>query len=401
MSQPETLPPSPSPVPFPFPHRDGLDPLPELAELRRDAPVLQVRLPSGDLAWLVTRHADVRRILADARFSRARATRGEGPRINRTTTLPDSILAADPPEHSRLRRLISPALSARRAEAMRRDIAHLTHDLLARLEPLPRPADLVAHFTRPLPLTVICDLLGTPRVDGDRLDAWNDALRSVTAMTDAEVMAAVAEMTDYLTGLIAAKRAHPGDDMLSVLIAARDEGDRLSEGELVSFCIVLLAGGYGTTADRLAGLVHLLLEQPERYELLCHKPALIPGAIEELLRYAQAVVGANLRVATEDVVLGGVTVKEGEAVVALTSSANHDERVYAEPALLDLTRAAPAHLAFGHGAHFCVGAQLARVQLQEALTGLVNHLPTLHPAGPPEWKRGQITRAPRTLPVTW
>ncbi|MCX5379737.1 cytochrome P450 [Streptomyces sp. NBC_00091] len=386
---------------FPFPHRDGLDPMPEFAELRQNAPVIRVRLPSGDPAWLVTRHADVRRVLAEPCFSRARATRGEGPRINRTTTLPESILAADPPEHSRLRRLVAPALSGRRAEAMRGGIALLAGQLLDGMERRPRHADLVAHFTRPLPLTVICDLLGTPRLDGDQLDAWNDALRSVTALPDAEVIAAVDDMTGYLTDLVAAKRARPGDDMLSVLIAARDEGDRLSEGELISFCIVLLAGGYGTTADRLAGLVHLLLDRPERYELLCRDPELVPAAVEELLRYGQATVGANLRVATRDVVLGGVEIKEGEAVIPLTSSANHDEDVHPAPDLLDLTRAAPAHLAFGYGAHFCVGAQLARVQLQEALAALVVRLPTLRAAGPAQWKRGQITRAPRTLPVRW
>ncbi|MWA16136.1 cytochrome P450 [Streptomyces sp. BA2] len=395
MKQPEQI------QSFPFPHRDGLDPIPEFAELRRNAPVIRVRMPSGDTAWLVTRHADVRRVLADPCFSRARATRGEGPRAARTTTLPDSILAADPPDHSRLRRLVAPALSGRRAEAMRGDIALRADQLLAGMERQPSPADLVASFTRPLPLTVICDLLGTPRLDGDQLDAWNDAMRSVTAMPDADVMAAVDDMTRYLTVLVAAKRAHPGNDMLSVLIAARDEGDRLSQGELISFCIVLLAGGYGTTADRLAGLVHLLLDQPERYQLLCREPKLIPGAVEELLRYAQATVGANLRVATQDVVLSGVEIEEGEAVIALTSSANHDEDVHTAPDLLDLTRAAPAHLAFGHGAHFCVGAQLARVQLQEALTGLTGRFPALRAAGPADWKRGQITRSPRTLPVRW
>ncbi|WP_330333758.1 cytochrome P450 [Streptomyces sp. NBC_00536] len=386
---------------FPFPHRDGLDPVPEFTELRRTDPVIRVRLPSGDPAWLVTRHADVRRVLADPCFSRARATRGEGPRINRTTTLPDSILAADPPDHSRLRRLVAPALSGRRAEAMRGGIALLAGQLLADMNRGPRPADLVASFTRPLPLTVICDLLGTPRIDGDQLDAWNDAMRSVTAVSDAEVLAAVADMTDYLTRLIAAKRAHPGDDMLSALIAARDAGDRLSEGELISFCVVLLAGGYGTTADRLAGLAHLLLDRPERYQLLCREPESVPAAVEELLRYAQATVGANLRVATRDVVLSGVEIKEGEALIPLTSSANHDEDVHDAPDLLDLTRAAPAHLAFGYGAHFCVGAQLARVQLQEALAALVGRFPGLRAAGPPDWKRGQITRAPRTVPVRW
>ncbi|MFI5621600.1 cytochrome P450 [Streptomyces sp. NPDC051567] len=389
------------PASFPFPHRDGLGPVPEFAELRRDDPVVRVRLPSGDSAWLVTRHADVRRVLADPRFSRSRATRGDGPRINRTTTLPDSILAADPPEHSRLRRLVAPALTVRRAEAMRRDIALLTDDLLTRLEGQERPADLVRHFTRPLPLTVICDLLGTPRVDGELLDGWNDALRSLTAVPDAEVMTAVDEMTAYLVRLVAAKRAHPADDMLSVLVAARDQDDRLSEDELISFCLVLLAGGYGTTSNRLAGLVHLLLEQPSRYGQLSRDPGLIPGAVEELLRYMQATVGANMRVATEDVVLSGVTVPKGDAVLALTASANHDEDVYPEPGLLDLTRAVPGHLAFGHGAHFCVGAQLARVQLQEALAGLVRRMPRLHAAGTPRWAAGQVTRAPRDLPVGW
>jgi cytochrome P450 monooxygenase OleP len=390
-----------TPRSFPFPHRDGLDPVPEFAELRRDAPVVLVRLPSGDTAWLVTRYADVRQVLADPRFSRAAATRGEGPRINRTTTLPDSILAADPPEHTRLRRLVAPALSGRRAEAMRGGIAALADELASALARGAGPADLVPAFSRPLPRAVICVLLGAPRVDGDLLDAWNDALRSVTALPDAEVLAAVDEMTGYLAELVAAKRAHPAEDMLSALIAARDEGERLSEGELISFCLVLLAGGYGTTADRLAGLVHLLIDRPERYELLVKQPESIPGAVEELLRYAQATVGANLRVAVAEVELAGVRIGRGEAVIALTSSANHDERAHPAPDLLDLTRAAPGHLAFGHGAHFCVGAQLARVQLQEALAALVRHLPGLRAGGLPEWKRGQIARAPRTLPVCW
>ncbi|WP_371792130.1 cytochrome P450 [Streptomyces sp. NBC_01471] len=394
MSQPDRL------RPFPFPHTDGLAPLPELAELRRHEPVVRVRLPGGGTAWLVTRHADVRRVLADPRFSRTRATGEQGGGGRRATALPDSILTTDPPDHSRLRRLIAPALTVRSAEAMRDGIAALAHDLLTGVKPTPGPVDLVPHFTRPLPLAVICDLLGTPRVDADRLDAWDNVLRSVTAK-NAEVSTAVDEMSTYLAGLIAVKRAHPADDMLSALIAARDDDDRLSEGELISFCVVLLMGGYSTTANRLAGLVHLLLEQPERYRLLCREPGRIPGAVEELLRYAQASVGANMRVATEAVPLGGVTVAEGDAVIALTTSANHDERVYPEPDLLDLTRDTPSHLAFGHGAHFCVGAQLARVQLQEALRALTRLYPGLRAAGPVRWRTGRTSRAPQTLPVTW
>ncbi|MEV7831924.1 cytochrome P450 [Streptomyces subrutilus] len=386
---------------FPFPHHDGLGPIPELAALRRNAPCARIILPSGDPAWLVTRYGDVRTVLADPRFSRTRATRGAGPRMAHVPTLQDSILAADPPEHSRLRKLVAPAFTVRRAEAMRSGVARLVDDLLDRLAVHDRPADLVPLLARPLPLAVICDLLGVPREDADRLDAWCDALRNLTAAPDAEVTAAVGEMTGYLTGLVGAKRRRGGEDVLSTLIAARDEGDRLSQDELVSFALVLLTGGYGTTADRLAGSVHLLLDDPERYGRLVREPATIPRAVEELLRYAQTNVQANLRVATEEVRLGGVRIAEGEAVMAINSSANHDESVFDAPDLLDLAREHNPHLGFGHGVHHCVGAQIARVQLQEALAGLVRRFPGLRAAAPPQWKTGLKTRGPRSLPVTW
>lgn len=388
-------------VPFPLPHLDGLGPLPEFTELRRKHPCARIRLPSGDPAWLVTRYADVRTVLADPRFSRARATRGTGPRIARVTTLPDSILAADPPDHTRLRKLIAPAFTTRRANAMRDATRHVADSLLDTLDTQDRPADLVLHYARPLPLAVICDLLGIPRQDGDRLDAWCDAVRNLTALPDQAVTAAVEEMTGYLAALVAAKRHHPADDLLSTLVAAHDDGDRLTRDELVSFCLVLLTGGYGTTADRLAGTLHLLLDRPERYTRLRDDPHLIPQAVEELLRYAQTNVQANLRVATHDVEFGGTTIRAGEAVMAVNSSANHDETVFDDPEDLRLDRSPNPHIAFGHGAHHCVGAQLARVQLQEALTALVRRFPALRSAAPPTWKTGLKTRAPRTLPVAW
>ncbi|MEV6671897.1 cytochrome P450 [Streptomyces sp. NPDC051172] len=386
---------------FPLPHRDGLGPLPEFAELRRTRPCARIRLPSGDPAWLVTRYDDVRTVLADPRFSRSRATRGTGPRFARVTTLPDSVLAADPPEHTRLRRLVAPAFTVRRVESLRQDVARLVDGLLDEVAEHDRPADLVPLFTRPLPLAVLCDLLGAPRQDGERLEAWCDALRNLTAVTDSAVTTAFDEMTGYLTGLIDAKRSHPADDLLSTLISAHDTGDRLTHGELVSFSLVLFAGGYGTTAERLAGMLHLLLEEPARYQYLTHAPDRIPRAVEELLRYAQTNVQANLRVVTEDVELGGVTLRAGDAVMAVNSSANHDEAEFDDPERLDFGRVHNPHLAFGHGVHHCVGAHLARVQLQEALAGLVRRLPALRAAAPPLWKTGLKTRAPRTLPVTW
>ncbi|MFI1379736.1 cytochrome P450 [Embleya sp. NPDC020886] len=393
--------PGPPTCPFPFPHQDGLGPIPEFAALRRDNPCARIRLPSGDPAWLVTRYADVRTVLGDPRFSRTRATRSPGPRMAAVPTLPDSILAADPPEHTRLRKLVAAAFTARRAEAMRHDIAGLVADLLDALTDHGPPADLVPLLCRPLPLAVICDLLGTPREHGDRLDTWCDALRSLTAIPDTAVTDAVIEMTGYMTTLIAAKRNHPADDMLSALIAARDHEERLTEDELISFCVVLLAGGYGTTADRLAGLIHLLLDTPTHYHRLRDRPEMVPTAVEELLRYAQTNVQANLRVATEPMTLAGVRIAGGEAVMAVNSAANHDDSVFPDPEDLDLTRTPNPHLAFGHGVHHCVGAQLARAQLQEAVTALLHRFPTLRQAGPPTWKSGLKTRAPRTLPITW
>ncbi|PSJ30378.1 cytochrome P450 [Streptosporangium nondiastaticum] len=386
---------------FPLPHHDGLGPLPEFAALRRTRPCARIRLPSGDPAWLVTRYADVRTVLADPRFSRSRATRGAGPRMAGVTTLPDSVLAADPPEHTRLRRIVAPAFTVRRVETLRHGVARLVDDLLDEVAAHGRPADLVPLFTRPLPLTVLCDLLGAPRQDGRRLEAWCDALRNLTAVPDSAVTTAVGEMTGYLAALIDTKRSRPADDLLSLLIRAHDDGDRLTHGELVSFALVLFAGGYGTTADRLAGTLHLLLEKPGRYQYLRESPDRIPRAVEELLRYAQTNVQANLRVVTEDIELGGVTLHAGDAVMAVNSSANHDEAAFADPGRLDLGRVRNPHLAFGHGAHHCVGSHLARVQLQEALAGLVRRFPTLRAAAPPLWKTGLKTRAPRTLPVTW
>ncbi|WP_424888947.1 cytochrome P450 [Streptomyces sp. XH2] len=386
---------------FPLPHHDGLGPLPEFAALRRTRPCARIRLPSGDPAWLVTRYADVRTVLADPRFSRSRATRGPGPRMAGVTTLPDSVLAADPPEHTRLRRIVAPAFTARRVETLRHGVARLVDDLLDEVAAHGHPADLVALFTRPLPLTVLCDLLGAPRQDGRRLEAWCDALRNLTAVPDSAVTAAVDEMTGYLAALIGTKRSHPADDLLSLLIRAHDDGDRLTHGELVAFALVLFAGGYGTTADRLAGMLHLLLEEPGRYQYLRESPDRIALAVEELLRYAQTNVQANLRVVTEDIDLGGVTLRAGDAVMAVNSSANHDEAAFEDPGRLDLGRVRNPHLAFGHGVHHCVGSHLARVQLQEALAGLVRRFPTLRAAAPPLWKTGLKTRAPRTLPVAW
>jgi cytochrome P450 len=390
---------------FSFSLPEGLDPQPELAELRRDEPVARVLLPSGDTAWMITRYDDVRTVLADSRFSRAAAAAPSGPRITAgRPSLPSSILAADPPAHTRLRKLVAPAFTTRRSKQLRSSIAGLVVDLLGTMENGGAPADLATHLTQPLPLAVICELMGVPDTDREPFHAWADALKSVTAQPAEATTAALAEMTAYLGELVAAKRADPTDDLLGTLITARDQQERLSEEELVSFCLVLLLGGYQTTAERLAGMIYTLLRHPDQLDLLRAYPDRMSTAVEELLRYPQFTATGLLRVVTEDLELGGVMLRAGDAVMPIMSSANRDESVFTHADQLDLFRTDNPHLTFGHGVHHCLGAQLARIELTEALGALLRRFPGLRLAGPehpPLWKTGLTIRAPRSLPVCW
>lgn len=390
---------------FSFSLPEGLDPQPELAELRRDEPVARVLLPSGDTAWMITRYDDVRTVLADPRFSRAAAAASSGPRITAgRPSLPSSILATDPPAHTRLRKLVASAFTTRRSKQLRSSIAGLVAALLDTMEHGGAPADLVTHLTQPLPLAVICELMGVPDTGREPFHAWADALKSVTAQPAEATTAALAEVTAYLGELVGAKRADPTDDLLGTLVFARDQQELLSEEELVSFCLVLLLGGYQTTAERLAGMIYTLLCHPDQLDLLRSSPDRMSTAVEELLRYPQFTATGLLRVVTEDLELGGVMLRAGDAVMPIMSSANRDESVFTNADQLDLFRADNPHLTFGHGVHHCLGAQLARIELTEALGALLRRFPGLRLAGPehpPLWKTGLTIRAPRSLPVRW
>jgi cytochrome P450 len=390
---------------FSFSLPEGLDPQPELAELRRDEPVARVLLPSGDIAWMITRYDDVRTVLADQRFSRAAAATFGGPRITAgRPSLPSSILAADPPAHTRLRKLVAPAFTARRSKQLSPYIEGLVVDLLEAMEHVGAPADLVTYLTQPLPLAVICELMGIPDTGGEPFHAWADAMKSVTAQPAEATAAALADMTAYLSELVAVKRVDLTDDLLGTLITARDQQERLSEEELVSFCLVLLLGGYQTTAERLAGMIYTLLCHPDQLDLLRAYPDRVSAAVEELLRFPQFTATGLFRVVTEDLELGGVVLRAGEAVMPIVASANRDESIFANADQLDVFRTDNPHLTFGHGVHHCLGAQLARIELTEALGALLRRFPGLRLAGPEHptlWKTGLTVRAPRSLPVCW
>jgi cytochrome P450 len=390
---------------FPFSAGSPLDLPVEFGQLRAEGPLARVTMPSGDRAWLVTRYEDVRAVFADPRFSRAAASVPTAPKLSpRFLLRSDSILSKDPPDHTRLRRLVAGAFTARRVDRLRLHIQQITDRLLDDLAQAGPPADLVAHLALPLPVTVICELLGVPYADRDRFRAWTEALLNIN-LPLADAHAARAALDDYMAGLIADRRAHPSDDLLGALTAARDEEDKLSETELVSFGTTLLIAGHETTANQIATFTLLLLRHPGELKRLRESPELIASAVEELLRFTPLGVGTGLlRVATTDVELDGVVVRAGEPVLASITSANHDPAVFGDPDELDITRADNPHLAFGPGIHHCLGAQLARAELQIALGSLLQRFPRLALAvdeDEVDWRPRLGLRGPSAVPVSW
>jgi cytochrome P450 len=395
------------PIAFPFPPPPSIfHPAPELKELQRDRPVVRFQLPDGKTGWLVTRYEDVRQVLIDPRFSRAAASGPDVPDTGLGQASTDSILGMDPPEHTRLRRLVAGAFTARRVEALRPRVAKLVDELIDHLLTQPQPADLVENFSLPLPVQVICELLGVPAEDRHVFHGWSDSVLGDTSRDPQEIAAAFGQLAQYFGGLIAVKRAQPADDLMTALIEARDAQDRLSEEELVRLCLTLLIAGHETTANQINIFLLTLHEYPEQLERLRAHPEVIPQAVEELMRFAQlGAVGAGLpRVTTEEVELGGVLLPAGAAVIPVMTAANRDPAAVADPDRLDVTRPQTAHLGFGAGVHHCLGAQLARMELQEALRGLLGRLPRMELVTPVDelvFKDGMIVRSLRALPVRW
>ncbi|WP_067693281.1 cytochrome P450 [Nocardia jejuensis] len=391
---------------YPFGAPVRLDIHPLLARLRREEPVARIRLPYGGDGWLITRYDDVRQVLADPRFSRARAVgREDVPRATPEPPRPDSLLSMDPPEHTRLRKLVAKAFTGRRVQQLRPRAQQIVDERLDAIERAGAPADIVRDFALPLPVTVICEMLGVPADEQHRFRDFSDAILSTTAYTREQITAARAELEKYLAELVAHRRVEPTGDLLGALVEARDNGDRLSETELVNLGIGILIAGHETTANQIANFTYVLLTEPEQWDLLRRNLDLLPSALEELLRHVQlGSGGAFARIATEDVELSGITIRAGEAVFVNTQSANRDDSVFTDPEHLDLTRIDNPHMAFGHGAHHCLGAQLARLELQVAMGTLLRRFPTLRLAIPVDevpWKTGLLVRGPEALPVAW
>ena len=376
------------------------NPYPFYAKMRAEGPVHAIRTDDIEHAWLIVGYEEGRAALADQRFSKdwrtaERWAASENP-INA------NMLEMDAPRHTRLRRLVAGEFTARRIEALRPRVEEITGRLLDAMVPAGR-ADLVDAFAFPLPMTVICELIGVPDLDRDAFRHLSNAIVAPVAR-DAEEKA-VHAMGDYLDELIADKRRSPGEDLMSALIQARDEqGDRLSPDELVGMAFLLLVAGHETTVNLISNGVRALLDHPDQLALLRARPELLDGAVEEMLRYEGPVETATFRFAREPVTIGSQVIPAGDAVLVALGSGNRDADRYPDPDTFDIRREPRGHLAFGHGMHFCLGAPLARMEGRTAVRALLDRCPglALDPDGEePDWLPGLLIRGVRRLPVRW
>ena len=377
------------------------DPHPVYAEWRRAGPVRRTRLPGGLPVWLVTRYEEARRALADPRLSKAeRPGAGSPLPADIQEAFGRHMLAADPPDHTRLRRLVSAAFTARRIEALRPRIEEITDGLLAAMAGRGE-VDLIDAFAFPLPIQVICELLGVPSADRDAFREWSNTIVG-GAGAGGGLPEAMTAMIGYIRRLLAERRTSPGDDLLSGLIAVRDEGDTLTEDELTSMVFLLLIAGHETTVNLIGNGVYLLLRDRDRWGQLHADPALLPSAIEEFLRFEAPVETSTFRIATEALDIGGVPIAAGDVVLVALLSANHDEQRFPGGGELRLDREQNPHLAFGHGIHYCLGAPLARLEAQVAFGRLLRAYPDLRLGVAPgdlSWRSGVIMRGLEALPV--
>jgi len=390
------------------------NPYPAYAWLREHAPVHRATLPSGVEAWLVTRYPDARQALADPRLSKnpgnhsAQAHRAGRVGIpgERSADLMTHLLNIDPPDHTRLRRLVSKAFTPRRVALFEPRVREITDRLIDGFAER-GTADLIHEFAFPLPIYAICDLLGVPAEDQDDFRDWAGMMIRHGQGPRGGVGRAVKKMRGYLAELIHRKRADPGDDLISDLIRASDHGEHLTENEAAAMAFILLFAGFETTVNLIGNGLYALLTHPEQRARLQAsldrgESGLLATAVEELLRFDGPVELATWRFATSPVTIGGQRIEVGEPVLVVLAAADRDPARFEQPDLLDLNRRDNPHLGFGLGIHYCIGAPLARLEAQYALAALLRRLPGLDLAADPaelRWRGGLIMRGLRQLPV--
>ena len=386
------------------------DPYPFYARLREEAPVFRAALPGGQAAWLVARYDDAAALLKDARFAKDPSNAFTPEQAARQPWVPRmfqpltrNLLDRDPPDHTRLRALVQKAFTPRLVERMRERMERLTGELLEAAA-ASRRADLIRDYALPVPTTIISEMLGVPAVDRHRFHRWSSVIVATPPSGPGMLKAipSVILFLRYIRRLIRARRARPGDDLTGALVQAEEAGDQLSEDELTAMIFLLLIAGHETTVNLIGNGVLALLDNPGQMEELRANPSRIATAVEELLRFAGPLETATERYARQDVVIAGVKISRGEMVYAALASANRDERQFPDPDRLNIAREPNRHLAFGLGAHYCLGAPLARLEGQVAIATLLARAPRLRLAAPREklrWRRGLVLRGLEALPV--
>jgi cytochrome P450 len=376
--------------------------------LRETGPVSELVLPRGLKVWLVTRYEEARVALSDARlskdFSRAEDLFGKHlqPGVARRDfdqSLANHMLSADPPNHTRLRKLVNKAFTARRMEALRPRIQEITNELLDGMDGRSE-VDLLDALAFPLPITVICELLDVPLDERDDFRRWSNTL--LTNATQEDLTAAGAAMYGFLAKLIEQKRERPGEDIFSALVHANEDDDQLDQTELISMAFLLLVAGHETTVNLIGNGMLALLRNPDQLELLKNDRSLLPGAVEEFLRLDGPINLATFRFTAEDVELGGVTIPKNELVLVSLLGANRDPEKFPEPDKMDITRPTGGHVAFGHGIHFCLGAPLARLEGAIAIGSLLDRF-DVELAGEPEalrWRASTLLHGLERFPVS-
>jgi cytochrome P450 len=389
---------------YPFGAVDALHLHPRYGELRDAEPVSRVNMPFGGQAWLLTGYPEIKSFLADPRFSSLQATEPDTARVTPLPLRPGNLLTMDPPEHTRIRRVVAKAFTMRRVERLRGRIQEVADAQLDRMAQLGPPADLVQDLAVPLPVVMICELFGIPYDERDRFRQYSDVFVATTAHDAGAIDRSRAALEEYLAELLQQRRLNPTEDLATTLLEAVDT-ERLTPLEAARTGIGILMAGHETSLSMISNSCYLLLTHGDLYAQLAADPGLLSTAVEELLRYIPLrSVGSFPRRATEDVELAGVIIRRGDTVIFQRAAADRDSRVFGCPQQVDLARKPNPHLGFGHGAHHCLGAPLARAELTIAIEGLIRRFPGLHLAGEPDqvpWKPGLIARCPERLEVIW
>jgi cytochrome P450 len=385
------------------------NPYPFYARLRAEAPVYRTTLPNRQTAWLVTRYDDVLALLKDERLIKDRLNVVAPGQSAKQPWIPGilkplsrNMLDLDGQDHARLRTLVHKVFTPRRVEQLRTQIQARCEQLLAKAQPN-GSLELIREYALALPVAVIADLLGIPPEDRHKFQQWSRRLTSVSSAADVlRVLPAVWQFTRYLHVLFKHRRADPRDDLITALVQTEEAGDMLNEDELLAMVVLLLIAGHETTVNLIGSGMLALLQHPQQMDQLRQNPALIKSAVEELLRYCSPVDLATERYAREDVTIGGVAIPRGDMVLGVLGSANRDERQFANPDRLDISRDPNRHVAFGQGIHFCLGAPLARLEGQISISTLLERVPHLRLKRAPEmlrWRKELFLRGLEQLPV--